>query len=75
MVFHKARYWDLCFFLIFINDLPTEIQECMTDIYADDTTLSTSGTPNDQVEAGETSKRCRQYENMVRKKSYGFKSN
>ena len=53
MVFHKARYWDLCFFLIFINDLPTEIQECMTDIYADDTTLSTSGTPNDQVQVQE----------------------
>ena len=36
-------------FLIFINDLPTEIQECVTDIYADDTTLSTSGTPNDHM--------------------------
>ena len=36
-------------FLIFINDLPLHVQHCIIDLFADDTTLSTSGTNVDEI--------------------------
>jgi len=31
-------------FILYINDLPMYIQNCQTDMYADDSTIHTSGT-------------------------------
>ena len=36
-------------FLIFINDLPLEIKKSILDIFADDTTLSRSGSSVEQI--------------------------
>ena len=40
MVFHKIQYWVLCFFLLYINDLPQAVKDCDVRLYADATCIS-----------------------------------
>ena len=47
MVFRKNRSWGHCQFIIFVNDLPNSVSQSTVDIYADDTTLSTSAVVSD----------------------------
>jgi hypothetical protein len=39
MVYHRAQFWDPILVLIYINDLPLNIQRAKLILYADDTSV------------------------------------
>ena len=48
---HRVAYWVLCFFLVFINDLPDYCVKFKTMLFADDAKFISSGQAQEQIQS------------------------
>ena len=47
---HRVAYWVLCFFLVFINDLPDYCVNLKTMLFSDDAKFINSGQAQEQIQ-------------------------